>query len=188
MAIHSSIVACRSLWTVQSMGSQTVRHDWVTLTQHTALRYFFPNLEPVCCSMSSSHCCFLTCIQVSQEAGKMVWYSHLFKNFPQFVVIHAVNSFSTVNEPNVFLDFPCFLDDPTNVGNLITDSSAFSKSSSYIYKFSVHILLKSRLKKFEHNMTSMCQRTEITRFLIWFLIFRFKTQVSLNSANILSVC
>ena len=61
----------------------------------------------------------------------MVWYSHLFKNFPQFVVIHAVNSFSTVNEPDVFLDFPCFPDDPTN-GNLITDSSAFSKSSSYI--------------------------------------------------------
>ena len=62
--------------------------------------YSFPNLEPVC-SMSSSNCCFLTCIQISQEAGKVFWYSHLFKNFPQFVVIHTVKGFSVVNEAEV---------------------------------------------------------------------------------------
>ena len=66
-----------------------------------ALMYSFPNLEPVHCSMSSSNCCFLTCKLVSQEAGKVVWYSHLFKNFPQFVVIHRVKEFSTVNEAKV---------------------------------------------------------------------------------------
>ena len=60
--------------------------------------YSFPYLEPVCCSMSSSNCCFLTCIQISQEAGQVVWHSHLLKNFPQFVVIHTVKDFSIVNE------------------------------------------------------------------------------------------
>ena len=117
--------------------------------------YPFPSLEPVHCSMSSSNCCFLTCIQVSQEAGKVVWYFHPFKNFPQFVVIHTVKGFSIVNEAVVFLDFPSFLYDPTNVGNLISDSSAFSKPSLYIWKFSVHILLKPSLKDFECNLTSM---------------------------------
>ena len=76
----------------------------------TALTYSFPNLEPVRCSMSSSNCCFLTCIQVSQETGKVVWYSHLFKNFPQFIVIHRIKSFSIVSEAEVyvFLEFPSF--------------------------------------------------------------------------------
>ena len=80
--------------------------------------------------MSSSNCCFLTGIQVSQDAGKMVWYSHLFKNSPQFVVIHTVKGFSIVNEAEIdaFLEFSCFFYDPTNVGNLICGSSAFSKS------------------------------------------------------------
>ena len=64
--------------------------------------YSFPNLEPVCCSMSVSNCCFLTCIEISQEAGNMVWYSHLFKNFPQFVVIHTVKGFDIVNKADVF--------------------------------------------------------------------------------------
>ena len=78
--------------------------------------------------MSSSNCCFLTCIQVSQEAGQVVWYSHLFKNFPQFVVIHTVKGFSVVNkaEVNVLLEFSCFFDDPADVGNLTAGSSAFS--------------------------------------------------------------
>ena len=81
--------------------------------------------------MSGSNCCFLTCIQVSQETGKVVWYSHLFKNFPQFVVIHTVKGFSVVNEEevDVLLEFSCFFYDPTDVGNLISGSSAFSKSS-----------------------------------------------------------
>ena len=77
---------------------------------NAALTHSFPNLEPVYCSMSSSNCCFLTCIQISKEAGKVVWYSHLLKNFPQFVVIHAVKGFSIINEAevDVFLEFSCF--------------------------------------------------------------------------------
>ena len=87
----------------------------------------------------------------------MVWYSHLFKNFPQFVVIHAVKGFSVVNEAEVdaFLEFLCFSYDPTDVGNLISGSSAFSKSSLYIWKFMVHVLLKPGLENFEHYFTSL---------------------------------
>ena len=82
-------------------------------------------------------------IQVSQEADKVVWYSHLLKNFPQFVVVHAVKGFNVVNEADVdvSLEFPCFFYDPTDVGNLISGSSAFSKSSLNIWKFSVYALL-----------------------------------------------
>ena len=74
----------------------------------------------------------------------MVWYTHLFKNFPQFIVIHIVKGFAVVSkaEEDVFLELSCFFDDPTNVGNLISGSSAFSKSSLYIWKFMVHVLLK----------------------------------------------
>ena len=86
----------------------------------------------------------------------MVWYSHLFKNFP-VVVIHTVKDFSIVNEAevDVFLEFPCFFYDPTDVGNLISGSSAFSKSSLYICKFSVHVLLKPSLKDFEHYLANV---------------------------------
>ena len=66
-----------------------------------SLMYSRPNLEPVCCSISSSNCCFLTCIQISQEAGQVVWYSHLLKNFPRFVVIHTVKGFDVVNKAEV---------------------------------------------------------------------------------------
>ena len=78
--------------------------------------------------MSSSNCCFLTCIQISQEAGLVVWYSHLFQNFPQFTVIHTVKGFGIVikAEIDVFLELSCFLNDPADVGNLISGSSAFS--------------------------------------------------------------
>ena len=120
-----------------------------------ALTYTFPDLEPVCCSMSSSNCCFLTCIQVSQEAGQVVWYSHLFQNFPQFVVIHTVKGFGIVNKADVFLELSCFSDDPMDVGNLISGSSAFSKSSLNIWKFTVHLLLKPALENFEHYFASM---------------------------------
>ena len=108
--------------------------------------------------MSSSNCCFLTCIQISQEAGKVVWYSHLFKNFPQFVVIHIVKSFAVINkaEVDVFLEFFCFFYDPMDVGNLISGSSAFSKPSLSIWKFLVHVLLKPGLKNFEHYFASVC--------------------------------
>ena len=75
--------------------------------------------------MSSSNYCFMTCIHVSQKTDKVVWDSHLFKTFPKVVVIHTVNAFSVVSEAeeDIFLEFPCFLYDPTNVGNLISDSS-----------------------------------------------------------------
>ena len=91
--------------------------------------YSFSYLDPVCCSMSSSNCCFLTCIQVSQEAGQVVWYSHLFQNFPQFIVIHTVKGFGIANKAkiDVFLEFFCFFDDPADVGNLISGSSPFLK-------------------------------------------------------------
>ena len=87
----------------------------------------------------------------------MVWYSHLFKNFPQFVVIHIVEGFSVVNEAEVgiFLEFPCFFCDPTGVGNLISGSSASLKPSLYIWNFSFYILLKCNLKDFEHNLISI---------------------------------
>src|SRR5574341_730019 len=102
--------------------------------------------------MSSSNCCFLTCIQISQEAGQVVWYSHRFKNFPQFIVIHTVKGFGIVNkaEIDVFLELSCFFDDPMNVGNLISGSSAFSKTNFNICKFTVHTLLKPGLENFEH--------------------------------------
>ena len=105
--------------------------------------YSFPKFEPVYFSMSDSNCCFLTCIHISQEAGKVVWYSNLFQNFPQFVVIHTVKGVGIVNkaEVDVFLELGCFFDDPTDVGNFISGSSAFSKSSLNIWKFLVHVQL-----------------------------------------------
>ena len=87
----------------------------------------------------------------------MVWYSHLLKNFPQFVVTHTVKGFGIVNKAkvNVFLKVSCFFDDPADVGNLISGSSAFSKSSLNIWKFMVHVLLKPGLENFEHYFASM---------------------------------
>ena len=119
-----------------------------------SLMYSVPNSEPVCCSMSSSN---WTCIQISQEAGKVVWYSHHLKNFPQFAVIHTIKGFGVVNkaEVDVFLELSCFFDDPMDVGNLISGSSAFSKSSLNIWKFMVHVLLKHGLENFECYFTSM---------------------------------
>ena len=116
-------------------------------------------------SRSSSNCCFLTCIQVSQETGQMVWYSDLFQNFPQFIVIHTVKGRSSsqrqsqrhiVNkaEIDVFLELSCFFDDPADVGNLISGSSTFSKTSLSIWKLIVHVLLKPGLENFKHYFTS----------------------------------
>ena len=115
--------------------------------KYTALTYSFSYLESVCCSMSSSNCCFLTCIQVSQEADQVVWYPHLLQSFPQFIVIHIVKGVNIVNkaEIDVFLKLSCFFDDPVNVSNLISGSSAFSKTSLNIWKFTVHVLLKPKL-------------------------------------------
>ena len=102
--------------------------------------------------MSSSNCCFLTCIQISQEAGQVVWYSHLFQNVPQFIVIHTVKGFGIVNkaEVAVFLEYSCFL----MISNLISGSFAFSKSSLNIWKFTVHRLLKPGLENFGHYFVS----------------------------------
>ena len=92
--------------------------------------------------------CFLTCIQLSQEAGDVVWYAHLFQNFPQFIVIHTVKGFGIDNEAeiDVFLELSCFFDDPVDVGNLISGSSAFSKTSLNVWKFTIHVLLKLGLE------------------------------------------
>ena len=116
--------------------------------------YSFSYLEPVCCSMSRSDCCFPTCIQVSQEAGQVVWYFHLFQNFPQFIVIHTVKGFGLVNkaEIDVFLELSCFFRDPLDVDNLISGSSAFSKTSLNIWKFTVHVLLKPGLKNLPESV------------------------------------
>ena len=120
--------------------------------------YSFPNFEPVCCFMSGSNCCFLTCIQISQEAGKVVWYSHLLKNFPHTFCcdLHTQRLWrNQQSRSRCFSEFPCFFCDPIDVGNLISGSSAFSKSSLYIWKFSVHVLLKTSVKDFEHSLASM---------------------------------
>ena len=107
--------------------------------------------------MSSSNCCFLTCIQVSQEAGQVVRYSHLSQNFPQFIVIHTVKGFGMVNkaEIDVFLELSCFFDNSMDIGNLFSGSSAFSKSSLNIWKFKVHVLLKPDLENFKHYFASV---------------------------------
>ena len=112
--------------------------------QQTALSYSFLNLKPISCSIQGFNCCFLTCIQVSQETGKMVWYSHLSESFPQFVMICTVKGFHVVNETEiaVLLKFPCILYTPATVGNLISSSSSFSKPSMDIWKFLIHLILK----------------------------------------------
>ena len=129
--------------------------------------YPFSYFEQVCYSMFGSNCCCL--IQVSQETSKMVWYSHFFKNFPQFFVIYTVKGFSIVNETeiDVFLESPCFFYDPANVDNLISGSSAFSKFSLYIWCFSIHVLLKPSLKEVEHCLASMWNESNCT--VVWTL-------------------
>src|SRR5574340_104895 len=114
--------------------------------------------------MSSSNCCFLTCIQISQEAGQVVWYSHLFQNFPQSIVIHTVKGFGIVNKAkiDVFLELSCFFDDPADVGNLISGSSAFSKTSLNIRKFTVHVLLKPGLENLSNTLLA-CEMSAIVK-------------------------
>ena len=102
--------------------------------------------------MSSSNCCFLTCIQISQEAGQVVCYSYLFQNFPQFIVIYTVKGFGIVNKAEVdaFLELSPFSDAPADDGNLISGSCSFYKFNLNIWKFTVHILLKPGLENFQH--------------------------------------
>ena len=110
--------------------------------------------------MSSSNCCYLTCIETSQEAGQVVWYSHLFRIF-QFVVIHTAKGFGIVNkaEVDVFLEFSCFFWDPTD-HNLISSSSAFSKSSLYIWKFLFQVTLKPGLENVKHYLLA-CEMSAV---------------------------
>ena len=117
--------------------------------------------------MSCANCCFLTCLQVSQEAGQVVCYSHFLKNFPQFVVIPTVKGFGIVNkaEIDVFLELSCSFDDPADVGNLISGSSAFSKTSLNIWKFTVHVLLTPGLENFEHYFASV--RDDCDCAVVW---------------------
>ena len=118
----------------------------------------------------------------------MVWYSHLFQNFPQFILIHTVKGFGMVNkaEIDVFLELSCFFHDPADIGNLISGSSAFSKTSLNIWKFTVHVLLKPGLENFEHYFTSVgglfnvgfsyrCQRLQITVDLEQYVFELLKT-------------
>ena len=126
--------------------------------------------------MSSSNCCFLTCIQVSQETCQVVWYSHLLQNFPQFIVIHTVEGFGIVNKAEIygFLELSCFLDDPADVGNLKPGSYAFSKTSLNIWKFSVHLLLKPGLENFELYLTSLWDECncEVVWVFFWIAFLR----------------
>ena len=108
--------------------------------------------------MSSSNCCFLTCIQVSQEAGQVFWYSQLFQNFPQLIVINSIKVFGIVNKAEIvffFLELSCFFNDLTDAGNLISGSSVFSKTSLNIWNFTVSVLLKPGLENCEHCFTSV---------------------------------
>ena len=117
--------------------------------------------------MSSSKCCFLTCIQIFQEAGQVVWFSHLLKNVSQFVVIHTVKGFGIVNkaEVDVFMECSYFFNDPTDIGTLVFGSFAFSKSSLNIWNFVVHILLKTVLENFECYFT--CVWDEYNCVVVW---------------------
>ena len=119
--------------------------------------------------MSSSNSCFLTCIHISQEADKVVWYSYHLKNFPQFVVIHRVKGFDIDNkaEVDVFLELFCFIDDPTDAGNCISRSSAFSKSSLNIWKFTLYVLLKPGLGNFRRYFASVWE--ECNCAVVWAL-------------------
>ena len=118
--------------------------------------------------MSGFNWCFLTCIQISQEAGQVVWYSHLLKNFPQFLGIHTVKGFRTVNKAEVELFLgSCFFSDSMDVGNLISDSSVFSKPTLNIWKFIVHALLKPGLENFEPYFVSVWD--EFNCAVVWAL-------------------
>ena len=149
--------------------------------------YSFSNFEPVCFPISNSNCCFLICLQISQEAGKVILYTHLFKNFPQFLVIPTVKGFGIVNKAEiyVFLELSCFFYDPADVGNLISGSSAFSNTSLNIRKFTIHILLKPGLENFEHYFTSMWDECNFDYYLCvyWYVKYVFMMISQYNSLN-----
>ena len=143
---------------------------WHTLHRSSMSRMtiykLVPNVEQVHCSMSVSNCCFLTCIKFSQKTGKVVWYSYLFKKFSTVCLVNTIKGFSTVNEAGivVFLEFSSFFYDPTDVINLNSGSSAFSKSSFYIWMFSFDVLLKPHLENFEHYFL-LCEMSDCA--VVW---------------------
>ena len=126
--------------------------------------YSFPNLEPVCCSMSSSSCCFLTCIQISQEAGQVVWYFHPLKNFPQLIVIHTIKDFGIVSKAEIDDFWNCFAFSMIHRMLAIWSLVPLSKTSLNIWKFTVHILLKPGLENFEHYFASVWDECNCHRF------------------------
>ena len=123
--------------------------------------------------MSGCNCCFLTCIQITQETGKVVWYSHNFKNCPQFSVIHRVKDFGVINkaEVDIFLEFSCFFDEPMDVDSLVFGSSDFSKPTLSIWKSMVHVLLKLGLENFMHYFASMWFECNLA--VVWTLALPF---------------
>ena len=126
--------------------------------------------EPVCCSVSRSNGCLLTCIEVSQEASQVVWYSHHFQNFPQFTVIHTVKGFGIVNkaEIDIFMELSCCFHDPAYVDNLISDSSAFSIISLNLWNFMIHILLKPALENFKNYLSGLWDECNCAVVLAFF--------------------
>ena len=206
MATHSSILAWKIPWmeepgVLQFMGSQRVGHDWANSATHSLTQawwqyrariYSFPNFEPVHYSMSVSNCCILTYIQVYWEAGKVVWYSHIFKNFPEFVVVHSQRlSHSQWSKSRCLFGISLafsIIQQMLAIWSLIPlpflNPACTSRSSWFTY----WSLVWRSLSITWLVWTEVQNRTEMARFLIWFLIFRSKTEVSLNSANILSVC
>ena len=147
--------------------------------------YSFHHLKPVCFSMSSSNCCFLTCIEISQEAGQVVWYFPLLKNFQQFAVIHTVKGFGVINKADVFMELLLFLWSSfgvvyciiqnylADVSNLISGSSAFSKYTLNIWKFRVHVLLKPGLENSEHFFASVWNECNCAAVWAFFVIAFF---------------
>ena len=111
-----------------------------------SLDILLSQLEQLCCSMSSSNCCFLTCMQISQEASKVICFFCLLRNFPQFAVVHTIKGFGIIKktEVDVFLKLSCLFNDTVDADNLIAGSFAFSKSSLNIWKFIFQVLLKPR--------------------------------------------
>ena len=131
--------------------------------------YSFSYLEPVCCSIFSSNCSFLTCIQISQEADQVVWYYHLFQNFPWFVVIHTVKGFGIVNKAEIdaFLELLLFWWS-SRCWQFISGSSAFPKTSLNIWKFTIHVLLKPGLKNFDYYFASMWDKCNCAVVWVFF--------------------
>ncbi|KAB0382573.1 hypothetical protein FD755_004490, partial [Muntiacus reevesi] len=132
---HIYVLVCCNVLYLSGLLHSRVWRKGNPLTLLVGMQTGTATMENICCSMFSSNCCFLTCIQVSQEAGQVVWYSYLLQNFPQFIVIHTVEGLGVVNkaEIDVFLELFCFFGDPADFGNLISGSSAFSKTSLNIW-------------------------------------------------------